>query len=99
MWLIIAALVVGIAAGYFHLLPSGISRWTARFTTGGVVLLLFLMGGQMGSDEVIIAGLGQMGVEAVFYALAAISGSIIAVKILEVIVSLDPGEKERGGGI
>ncbi len=99
MWSIILALVIGVILGYFHLLPPGISRLMSRFTTSGVVLLLFLMGGQIGSDAEIIAGLGQMGLQAFFYALAAIGGSILAVKALEAVVSLGPEKRERGGGI
>ena len=57
------------------------------------------MGGQIGTDKEIIAGLGRMGVQAILYALFAILGSIIAVKILEVVILPHPKKEERGGGV
>ena len=98
MWSIIVALLVGAFIGYFNLLPPSITPLTNKFTTAGIVFLLFLMGGQIGSDKEIIAGLGQMGVQAVLYALAAIIGSVFTVKILEVVLLSPPKKTERGGG-
>jgi len=96
MGLIFVALLAGIVMGYLHLLPDRVFQLTGKLTTAGVMLLLFLMGGQMGSDEEILAGLGEMGVQAVLLALAAIIGSVLAVKGLEVVVPFKPLEEERG---
>ena len=62
MGLIFVALLAGIAMGYLRLLPDRLFQLTGKLTTAGVMLLLFLMGGQIGSDEEILAGLGQIGV-------------------------------------
>mgnify|MGYP000907711682 FL=1 len=99
MGLIFVALLAGIAMGYLRLLPDRLFQLTGKLTTAGVMLLLFLMGGQIGSDEEILAGLGQIGVQAVLFALAAIIGSVLAVKALEAMVPLKPVEEERGRGV
>jgi uncharacterized membrane protein YbjE (DUF340 family) len=99
MGLIFVALLAGIAMGYLRLLPDRLFQLTGKLTTAGVMLLLFLMGGQIGSDEEILAGLGQIGVQAVLFALAAIIGSVLAVKALEAMVPHKPAEEERGRGV
>lgn len=96
---IIVALVVGIGMGYLRLLPARVFPLTGKLTTAGVMFLLFLLGGQIGSDEEILAGLGQMGVQAVLFAIAAIAGSVFAVKALEAVLPLKPAEKEGGRGV
>jgi hypothetical protein len=96
MWLIIAALLVGIIMGYCGLLSAGLQRFTGNLTVGGIILLLFAMGGQIGSDQQLRAGLGQMGLQAVFFAAAAIGGSIVAVKLLEKVLPFGGSSGERG---
>ena len=96
MWLMIVALGLGVGLGYFRLVPSPILKLTSGFTTGGVMLLLFLMGAQIGSNDGLRVGLGRMGVEALTYAAAAIIGSIIAVKVLEAVVPFTESPPHEG---
>lgn len=99
MWSIVIALALGIVMGHYRLLPAGVFRFTGLLTTVGIVFLLFLMGGQIGSDEVLLSGLAEMGLQAVVYALAGIFSSVLGVKVLEAFLSLkQPGPWERGSG-
>lgn len=96
MWPIFAALFVGVIMGYYQVLPGGLLKFTGNLTTVGIILLLFAMGGRIGSDRELLAGLGQMGLQAVLFAAAAIGGSIVAVKILELLLPLR--DTPKGGG-
>ena len=98
MWIIIAALAVGGIIGYMGLLPESCQRLTGSLMTLGIMFLLFIMGGQIGSDEMILSALGIIGAQALLFAAGAIIGSIAAVKIL---LRIFPGKTEtaveRGG--
>lgn len=82
MFNIIIALGLGFFLGRSGLLGR-CAGWAGPAITGGVALLLFLMGARMGSDAEIMRGLSTLGLEAVAYAAAAIAGSLAAVKLLE----------------
>ena len=74
---IIAAMAVGVAAGY----ALRHRRWTKyldRAILGTVALLLFLMGVSVGGNRSLLAGLSSLGVDALVLAAAGTLGSVLA---------------------
>lgn len=74
---IIAAMAVGVAAGY----ALRHHRWTKyldRAILGTVALLLFLMGVSVGGNRTLLAGLSSLGVDALVLAAAGTLGSVLA---------------------
>ena len=72
---------VGIAIGYL------LRRWSVlkhiNLTTMlTILLLLFVMGIEVGQNEGLISNLRQLGGEALLIALATVAGSIISARIL-----------------
>ena len=81
MMKIMAIMFVGIALGY--LLRS--VRWVGRVSTttmATIVLLLFVMGCEIGSNPRIVENLASLGVEALIVAVAATVGSVVAARIV-----------------
>lgn len=73
---IIAAMAVGVAAGY----ALRHRRWTKyldRAILGTVALLLFLMGVSVGGNRSLLAGLSSLGVDALVLAAAGTLGSVL----------------------
>lgn len=92
---IIGALALGFILGRQGWLGKA-GVWVGQACTAGVVLLLFLIGAKIGSDAEITQALGTLGLEAALYAVTAIVGSLLAVKILERFLA-DRLEKGEGG--
>jgi uncharacterized transporter YbjL len=82
MWIIILALVVGLLVGYFNLLPSLLKNGTTYLVSGGLFLLLFIMGVQLGANPEVVDSLAKLGFKAVMLATGAIIGSLIMVIII-----------------
>jgi len=91
---IIGALALGFVLGQRGWLGKA-GAWAGPASTAGVALLLFLIGAKIGSDAEIIQTLGTLGLEAALYAVAAVTGSLLAVKILErlLVDRLEKGEE------
>lgn len=79
---VIGALGVGFVLGRRGWLGKA-AAWAGPAGTAGVALLLFLMGAKIGSDAELRQGLATLGLEAAVYAVAAVAGSLAAVKVLE----------------
>lgn len=81
MFRILLIMFVGVAVGYL------IRSWSAlkhiNLTTMiTILLLLFVMGVEVGQNEGLISNLRQLGSEALLIALATVTGSIISARIL-----------------
>ncbi|NLY55030.1 MAG: lysine exporter LysO family protein [Firmicutes bacterium] len=72
---IIWALVAGILVGFFSLLPNKILANLNHFSLAALILLLYSMGAKLGSDRMLMAQLGQIGIESLGLAVSAIVGS------------------------
>ncbi|BCV24060.1 lysine exporter LysO family protein [Gelria sp. Kuro-4] len=99
---VIGALGVGFVLGRRGWLGKA-AAWAGPAGTAGVALLLFLMGAKIGSDAELRQGLATLGLEAAVYAVAAVAGSLAAVKVLERALLVFPaarGERAptRAGG-
>lgn len=94
MLTIIGALALGFALGQRGWLGKA-GAWAGPASTAGVALLLFLIGAKIGSDPEITQALGTLGLEAALYAMAAVAGSLLAVKVLERFLAdwLEKGER------
>lgn len=91
MFIVIACMLAGIAAGYLfrrqklHLIH--------RFILTLIWLLLFLLGLEVGVNETVIRQFGKLGFEAFLLAFAGTLGSIIFAWFLWLIVSKKPLSK------
>lgn len=81
MVLIICSLLVGIGIGYFSLLPAKIMDLAHYLILGGLFVLLFIMGFEIGNNDKILANLNQLGLEAILLAGGSIIGSVIMILI------------------
>lgn len=66
--------------------------------TGFVVLLVFLMGLQMGADEEVISSLGTIGLQAVFVTGLVVGGSILFVCLGRKVFGLNRQGVQKGAG-
>lgn len=79
--LVLAAfLAAGFSAGRFLRLPEGAKRIAGWALTICLFLLVFVLGAKLGSDSVILAGIGTIGLNALALAAACTAGSILLVK-------------------
>jgi|GEM_PF-1511317 uncharacterized membrane protein YbjE (DUF340 family) len=83
MWAFFASLAAGLLIGYSIPLSAGFVRWAGKGTTIGLVLLLLTMGAKIGMDPDIFGNLQRIGLQAGILAVAAVAGSIVALRILE----------------
>lgn len=80
MLLIIGLMASGILFGYLFRKQN--RSWITKLITILIWLLLFLLGVDVGSNEMIMSGLHTLGLEALIITLAAVLGSIIGARIL-----------------
>ena len=81
MFKIIAIMFLGIAIGYL----ARKQRWVKAVgstTMITIVVLLFVMGGEIGGNEVVMSNLVGLGGEALLIAVAATLGSLIMARII-----------------
>lgn len=78
---IILVMAAGIAAGRLlrHVKALRVLPVTTMAT---IVALLFIMGGEIGGNETVIAGFTSLGVEALAIAAAATLGSVTAARVV-----------------
>lgn len=81
MFGIIAIMLCGIAAGYLARRMRCVGR-VSLTTMITIVLLLFLMGCAIGSDDGVMRNLAPLGGEAAAIAAAAVLGSVVAARIV-----------------
>ena len=79
MLIITVFLIIGIIIGYFSLLPDKIMKLCFYFVFGGLFILFFVMGFEIGSNEKILSNLNQIGLQALLLAGASIVGSLMMV--------------------
>ena len=75
---IILVMAAGIAAG--RLLRR--VKFLRVLPVATIVALLFIMGGEIGGNKAVIAGLTSLGVEALAIAAAATAGSVVAARVV-----------------
>ncbi len=83
MTVFFTCLAVGLLVGYRGWLPERALAWTGRITTGGLYLLLFTMGAKIGTNPAILNNLGSLGWQAAVLAVAAVTGSILVLHLVE----------------
>lgn len=83
MVVLFSFLVVGIALGWWGILPRKILEQSGRGMTIGVILLLLTMGLRLGVDKKTLSQLGVYGLQAFGFAALTILGSLGAVIVLE----------------
>lgn len=83
MSLILWALGAGFLVGLFNLVPRPIEDKLHYLSTGALILLLISMGAKLGSDQELMASIGQIGLQSLGLALSAIFGSILLVFLYE----------------
>ncbi len=83
MWIIIVSLVIGFGLGYFNLLPAKMKELTNYLVFGGLFLLIFSMGLQVGANPEVINKLDHLGLQAIMLAAGTIIGSLVFILIFE----------------
>lgn len=83
MWSIIIALLLGLIIGWLDILPKNLPSWTDKGMILGLILLLFVMGLGIGSNQEILRSLNTLGLKAFLIAGASIFGSVLAVLSLK----------------
>ena len=81
MFYILAIMFVGIGVGYLLRRWRGVEH-VSTSTTITIMLLLFVMGCEIGGNETLMNNLPTLGGEAVVIAIAATLGSVVAAKIV-----------------
>ena len=81
MWIILSLLIAGIAIGYGGR-KSSVLRYFSEKVSWTVLLLLFVFGISIGSDEAIMRDLGSLGLTALLFAAATIAGSLAFVWVI-----------------
>jgi uncharacterized membrane protein YbjE (DUF340 family) len=89
MWLLSVSIALGLAVGYFGLVPPAVSRATKTITLVGLFVLLLAMGAQIGADPGILANLERLGFQAAVMAAAAVTGSVILVWLAQGYINHD----------
>ena len=80
MFVVIGLMFAGILIGF--LFKRKKVTWIGKVITVLIWLLLFLLGIDVGSNQVIMSGLHTIGLEALLIAVAAIMGSVIGARLL-----------------
>ena len=94
MFKIIAIMFLGIAIGYL----VRKQRWVSAVGTTTmitIVVLLFVMGGEIGGNKVVMSNLVGLGGEALLIAVAATLGSVVAARIIYKSFFKREGDDER----
>ena len=94
MWLCMMFLVLGIVLGVSRKIPAKIEARSAGFQFWSLLLILFAMGVSIGSNDEIIEGFTSIGLHSVVFAAAAITGSLVLVRILRPVIQ-HKGEDTR----
>lgn len=81
MLTVLSVLFAGIAVGYLLRRIPLVGR-SGKGIFPVVSLLLLLLGIRIGSDEQLISGLGELGLQALAVALATTAGSVLAAAVL-----------------
>jgi uncharacterized transporter YbjL len=92
MWLYILFLSAGIAVGLSNKTPVWIEKRSGLFQLWGLIIILFAMGIAIGADKEVIESFMTIGLHSIVFALAAVAGSILVVRLLRPIIQR---EKER----
>ena len=94
MWLIVAALAAGVAAGAARLLPGAWIAGLGRVMAVTLFVMLAALGAQIGANRELLANLATLGWRAAVISAFSIAGSVavlyIAVRRLGLV-------RERGG--
>ncbi len=85
MFRILAIMFVGIAVGYL-IRRWGVIKHIGSTTMLTILLLLFVMGVEVGQNEQLVSNLVGLGGEALLISVATVVGSIVAARILYVTV-------------
>ncbi len=94
MFKIIAIMFLGIAIGYLARNVRGVQAVGAT-TMITIVLLLFVMGSEIGANEVVMRNLVGLGGEALLIAVAGVAGSLVAARIIYKLFFRREGGDER----
>lgn len=77
MWWFIMTFMIGLAVGKFRILPAALLRRTSKIVSPCLVVLVLLLGYQLGSQHDLMAQLPQIGWHAAVIAVFATAGSAL----------------------
>lgn len=82
MFYILAIMFFGIGLGYLIRNWRGVESISTTTTTATIMILLFVMGCEIGANETLMSNLFTLGGEALVIAVAATFGSLVAAKVV-----------------
>ncbi len=88
---IIVVLAIGFLIGYKNILTEKGVKYNAKLQTVWLMLLVFFMGISVGQNGEVISNLPVIGLKAAVYAVLAVLGSILVIRLLSGLLS----EKEE----
>ncbi|MDD2573653.1 MAG: LysO family transporter [Bacillota bacterium] len=92
MWLYILFLASGILLGMYDKIPQKIVSKSSGFQFWSLLIILFAMGVGIGGSDEITKGFYTIGLHSIAFAAAAITGSLVLVRLLRPLIGRGRGE-------
>lgn len=98
--LYLGVIIAGIAVGSLRKVRAAKLNWLSKLQTVVLVLLIFMLGVEIGADDRVISSLGTIGLSALLITVCALIGSIAAIFIVRHLLGMDKygrSKKEKDG--
>ena len=96
--LYLGVLALGVLVGSRKAVRAAKCRWIGPVQSAALVVLIFTLGVEIGSDERVFASLSEIGLSALAITLAALAGSAACVFLVRTLLGLDRQGRRRNGG-
>ena len=96
--LYLGVLALGVLVGSRKVVRAAKCRWIGPVQSAALVVLIFTLGVEIGSDERVFASLSEIGLSALAITLAALAGSAACVFLVRTLLGLDRQGRRRNGG-
>ena len=96
--LYLGVLALGVLVGSRKAVCAAKCRWIGPVQSAALVVLIFTLGVEIGSDERVFASLSEIGFSALAITLAALAGSAACVVLVRTLLGLDRQGRRRNGG-
>lgn len=97
LFLYLGMLVLGALVGSRKAVRAKPCRWIGPVQSAALIVLILILGVEIGSDQRVFASLSEIGVSALVITLFALAGSIACVFLVRRLLGLDRQGRRRGG--
>lgn len=87
--LYLGVIIAGVFIGSRKAVKKHKLKWLSVVQTIALILMIFMLGVEIGADDRVIASLGTIGLSALFITLLALAGSVLAVLLVRKLFRLD----------